>query len=475
MRIPVEALRQYVEKHHSASAALSADDAERNVQAELAKIWRRRDEAEVGAEPSLKHIPRFFLRKPVAERGSQAQLVQQEVSKLARDRLREYMNSLVLDVAELDECWHLLKARVSPPYSPADERINYDDFCQVADQLQLRQLASGSPERSVDSFFSASHYLKFDLDTYGRISILHFFQWVRCKNAILRTRLELSCFDSGGDGTLTERELEMWIQDSLRNLPALQGCTKEFFPFYKVTAVRKFFFFLDPKRRGRVALRDVLASPILHEMLELRRTDLTSEEQQHNWFALEYAEMLYSDYLELDADQNGMLCVNELVRYRSGGITRAFVQRVFQECHTYRNKAGQNEIDYKSYLDFVLAMTYKGTPEALGYFFRLLDLQRRGRLGAFEVNYFFRSVLDKFEEAHEDPNCTVEDVQGEIFDMVKPRDPLFITLRDLVDCKVGDTVVGMLTDMHAFWQYDRREQFMGHENDEGDGGGGPPH
>jgi len=120
-------------------------------------------------------------------------------------------------------------------------------------------------------------------------------------------------------------------------------------------------------------------------------------------------------------------------------------------------------------------MTYKGTPEALGYFFRLLDLQRRGRLGAFEVNYFFRAVLDKFEEAREDPNCTVEDVQGEIFDMVKPSDPLFITLRDLVDCKVGDTVVGMLTDMHAFWQYDRREQFMGHDDGGGEGEGGLSH
>ena len=35
-----------------------------------------------------------------------------------------------------------------------------------------------------------------------------------------------------------------------------------------------------------------------------------------------------------------------------------------QECHSYRTKAEdgsqQNELDYKSYLDFVLAHTYKG-------------------------------------------------------------------------------------------------------------------
>jgi len=48
--------------------------------------------------------------------------------------------------------------------------------------------------------------------------------------------------------------------------------------------------------------------------------------------------MLYSDYLELDADQNGMLSVGELMRFRGGappggGLTAPFVQRVFQDCH----------------------------------------------------------------------------------------------------------------------------------------------
>ena len=73
-------------------------------------------------------------------------------------------------------------------------------------------------------------------------------------------------------------------------------------------------------------------------------------------------------------------------------------------------------------------------------------------------------------ETQEEANCTVEDVKDEIFDMVKPADRAKITLQDLEACKVGDTVVGMLTDMHAFWQYDRREQLMDH----GQGQAEPP-
>ena len=59
-----------------------------------------------------------------------------------------------------------------------------------------------------------------------------------------------------------------------------------------------------------------------------------------------------------------MLSAEELSRYRGGGLTHVFVSRIFQECQTYRNvNTGQSEIDYKSYLDFVLATTYKGTTE----------------------------------------------------------------------------------------------------------------
>ena len=64
----------------------------------------------------------------------------------------------------------------------------------------------------------------------------------------------------------------------------------------------------------------------------LRRPDITPEELRHNWFSLPYAEMLYADYLELDTDQNGLLSAIELSRYRGGGLTTAFVSRIFQDC-----------------------------------------------------------------------------------------------------------------------------------------------
>ena len=51
----------------------------------------------------------------------------------------------------------------------------------------------------------------------------------------------------------------------------------------------------------------VLCSPILQELLDLRRPDLSADDLRSNWFSQESAAQVYDDYLTLDADQNGML------------------------------------------------------------------------------------------------------------------------------------------------------------------------
>lgn len=41
--------------------------------------------------------------------------------------------------------------------------------------------------------------------------------------------------------------------------------------------------------------------------------------------------------------------------------------------------------------------------------------------------------------------------------MVKPANPTFITLADLLLSGAGHTVVSMLVDTNGFWMYDNRE------------------
>jgi Ca2+-binding EF-hand superfamily protein len=72
-------------------------------------------------------------------------------------------------------------------------------------------------------------------------------------------------------------------------------------------------------------------------------------------------------------------------RYGTGTLTKVFMDRVFQECLTY-----DGEMDYKTYLDFVLAMENRHEPQSLQYLFRILDINNKGYLDTFCLNYFFR-------------------------------------------------------------------------------------
>ncbi len=156
-------------------------------------------------------------------------------------------------------------------------------------------------------------------------------------------------------------------------------------------------------------------------------------------------------YLNLDQDHNGMLKREELLKYGTGTLTPAFIDRVFQECLTY-----EGEMDYKTYLDFVLALDNRKDPQSLHYFFRILDVRHLGYLDGFALNYFFRDILREMAK-HNQESVRFSDVKDEIFDMVRPADPLKITLRDLVACGNGDTVVSILIDLNGFWTYENRE------------------
>lgn len=52
---------------------------------------------------------------------------------------------------------------------------------------------------------------------------------------------------------------------------------------------------------------------------------------------------------------------------------------------------------------------------------------------------------------------SLEDIKDEIFDMIKPEDPMKITLKDIINSKMGHVLVNILIDINGFWSYEFRE------------------
>ena len=386
---------------------------------------------------SFSVIPQFYKPLPGEE-----DVLQQKLREEARAQFLQRRSKLLLDNAELKELWVVLDTHTSGPPLGEEQMMDWDQFCVVRDLV--------SPK--CKEYFKHQVFAKLQQgDRLGRVSIMALFNYVMRKVWLHQTRIGLSLYDVTGQGFLRESDLENYILELIETLPQLDGLEKSFHSFYVCTAVRKFFFFLDPLRTGKIKIQDVLACSFLDDLLELRDQELPKELQEANWFSAPSALRVYRQYLNLDTDHNGMLSMEELGRYGTGTLTEVTIQRIFQECLTY-----DGEMDYKTYLDFVLAMENKSEPQSLQYLFRVLDTRHEGFLSVFSLNYFFRAIQDEMRKHGQDP-VPFLDVKDEIFDMVAPVDPLKITLADLISSGQGDTVVSILTDLNGFWSYENRE------------------
>jgi len=446
----------------------SDEDVECAEEFEFRRIQDKERDEEEKRMPSLRSIPRFF--EPKASLMDESNSLRPRVLREARTQLlHRKSNEELLDEEDLHRILALLKEHAR--YRTGDvlldssrnselEVIDYEGFTRIREELLQR----GEKFRPL---FSPSTFLKFPRDLNGCIAIVPFFTFVMRKVNIKQTRVHLSYYDALGRGYLKEKDMENFIFELIPTLPQLNSLQEEFYPFYVFTAVRKFFFFLDPKRTGRINIRDLLSSQILPELYELRQEQPMEAGEAHvNWFSMQSALKVYGAYLELDVDQNGMLSKNELSRYGSGMLTDVFIDRVFDEYQTYRDaETGEREMDYKTFLDFVLAMENKNTRQAIQYFWKLIDIHHAGYIDGFVINYFFRAIVQMLQKKRFDV-ATVDDVKDEIFDMVKSAKQGLITLQDLVDCRQGGTVLSMLIDSAAFWRYDNRESLMMESDDD---------
>lgn len=428
--------------------------------AEFERLMKEKAAADRASHPSFEKIPRFF-----AGRGGRT--LQQMLRTLAEAKCHEEFERQILSWDELEQL-RLMLARAQSEPMDGSNRINYEQLCEVRRELE-EQAGSDVFKKSL----SARTFLRHARDQHGRISARDLYDRVDRETCASKTFLTMRPYDGRGTGSLRESELERYIYDFIPEMPLAQSMDEKFHAFYVFTAVRRFMFFLDPKRRGRIPIHELAASDIsaeLHEMADVTR-ESEARSLRKSWFLPDNAKRVYSDYLELDEDHNGMLSKAELLNFRGlrgeARLTKAFVERVYAEIITYRtNEAtGEGEMDFKTYLDLVLAFENLSTPQALAYFWRLLDVKKQGHLDTFTINFFFREIGDSIrDEGYDAPHTA--DVVDEIFDMIRPKDPTQITFDDLQASKQAHTVISMLTDVAGFLAYDNREHMMQPEDDD---------
>jgi len=96
------------------------------------------------------------------------------------------------------------------------------------------------------------------MDENGYISIVNFFNYVIKKVSFKQTRLDLSLYDTDNTGFLTEEQFEDYLTDLMKSLPQIFEMNETFEKFYVCIAARKFFFFLDPRHKGKLIINNAI-------------------------------------------------------------------------------------------------------------------------------------------------------------------------------------------------------------------------
>jgi Ca2+-binding EF-hand superfamily protein len=354
------------------------------------------------------------------------------------------------------------------------EKTDYKDFARRADQVL-------SPDAA--AFFKGSIFQKFNVTT--RVPIVDVEEFLR--NIQREIDVEMVYLDllvhAADPHCITETELENFLFQYIPRIGVLMDMPDAFKPYYSFTAVRKFFFVLDERRTQSISIAALAESPVMEEFLFLMRLSQSEAARQDVktfdaqlmgcWFSLESTMAIYNGFLDLDTDQSGMLSESEMSKFQGCGLSNTIrrdiacqftglaVHRIFQETVVYEPST---ELDYKRYVDCVLAVEGRGTPASSQYFFRLLDVDHIGKLTVFSIRYFYADVRKLLLSMGVD--CpTVDNVVREILDMMEAtsdevRDG--ITLPGLVASGHGHIILDMLLDVNSFWRYDNRESLMNH-------------
>ncbi|KAG2391922.1 hypothetical protein C9374_013407 [Naegleria lovaniensis] len=408
---------------------------------------------------SFNFIPRFFFSKK--GNTSDRDKIQNLFMDVVKQRFISSREKSVLSSSELDKVWELLLEQDSA-MEEGNEKLTFVGYETVKKQF---------PKEQAKEYFSSSLFLKLPKDEMGRINIPVFFNHILRKVSLIQNRNILMSYDTDNDGYLTEKDLERFVDNSIEQFvglstnPILRN-DKNFRKIYVETSVRKFMFFHNA-HNGRVCVEEFLGSKELVEFNELQNDDLSEEEEMNNWFSIPSVKSVNEAFIQLDFTRSGLLSKNEFSKFNANSLTTGFINRMFQE---YGSRNGK--LDYKGFVDFLLAFENKKTVQSIKYFFNILDNSKTGRITPFIINYYFRDMLKKIrqnakssnatndlaEDSFEDPVKTA-DIVFEIYSMVKPKDKKNITIEDLVkSIEVGSTVVGLLVDVQEFWKYEQREE-----------------
>ncbi|KAG5481527.1 hypothetical protein LSCM1_05545 [Leishmania martiniquensis] len=239
--------------------------------------------------------------------------------------------------------------------------------------------------------------------------------------------------------------------------------TPDFQTKYLDTVIYRIFYELDRFDRGYISYSELAASRLIDAF---RQVDSAEDiNMVLLFFSYEHFYVLYCRFWELDEDRDMLLAPDDLMRYAPEDVMNpCIVQRVFAGVGRRLRCTVPHRIGYEDFVWFCLSEEDKSTPQAIRYWFRVLDLDGDGVLSVYELRKFYDTTREKIAQYVQEGLVEFEDVVCQVFDMMRCPEYRGLFLSDLLrEPEAAAVALNLLTNVVKFLQFEQRDPFVSHE------------
>eukprot|EP00657_Telonema_sp_P-1_P003683 TRINITY_DN18673_c0_g1_i1.p1 TRINITY_DN18673_c0_g1~~TRINITY_DN18673_c0_g1_i1.p1 ORF type:complete len:184 (-),score=35.48 TRINITY_DN18673_c0_g1_i1:96-647(-) len=152
-----------------------------------------------------------------------------------------------------------------------------------------------------------------------------------------------------------------------------------------------------------------------------------------------------------------MLTMEEFSRYGGASYTKLAVTRIFEEHVSGGGNGVLHQMDFKTFLTFVVVSEYPHLATSQKYLWSILDLDHTvDKIHLPTLRLFCKEVSSNLQQQGL-MNISAASILSEVVDMINPAWHEWVTRSDLEGCRQYATVVPILLNWKQFHLYDCRE------------------